>query len=189
MTRRRFLGLTLTALPALSQPTELRLPFEVDQAFAPSGWMGDGKDGTRYVSFNPAFRGRPRPGDSDGLTTRISYTPGPQRWAGIYWQYPDSNWGDRPGRKVIGAKRISFWAAGETGREVVEFKAGGIRGKYSDSFEVSIGKVSLNQQWRHYTINLAGVNMSTVIGAFCIVFAADPLLPTSIVHLDAIRYE
>jgi hypothetical protein len=189
--RRDVLKLILAtpALNLLSQVAELQAPFEVSDKFAPSGWMGDGKEGTRYLDLNTVFRGRPRPQDTDGLTTRISYSAGPQRWAGIYWQYPDSNWGDMPGRRVRGATKISFWAAGDTGREIAEFKAGGIKGKYSDSFEVTLGKISLSQQWKHYSIGLVNVDTASVIGAFCIVLVADPLLPRTVVHLDGVRYE
>jgi hypothetical protein len=177
------------AFTASSQTIDLNAPFDVDQKFVPSGWMGDGREGEKYLSYNSVFRGRPRPGNTNGLTTRIAYTAGPQRWAGIYWQFPESNWGERSGRRISGAKRIVFWAAGETGREVVEFKAGGIRGRYSDSFEKSLGKVSLSQRWKQYSMPLAGLDTSAVIGAFCVIFSADPLLRVSVIHVDAIRYE
>ena len=105
-------------IPSLiAQESIVQSPFDLDKYFLPSGWMGDGTQGERYLSLNLVFRGRPRPKDVDGLTTRIAYSTGPLRWAGIYWQYPESNWGAQPGRRVIGAKRISFWAAGETGRD------------------------------------------------------------------------
>jgi len=151
--------------------------------------MGDGKQGTKYLSLNSIFRGHARPQDTDGLCIRLQYYRGPEGWAAIYWQYPDGNWGEQAGRRITGATRVSFWASGETGREVVEFKAGGIRGKYRDTFEVSLGRITLSQQWKAYTIDLKGADTSSVIGAFCVVLVSDPLSPKAIIYLDDIRYE
>ena len=51
---------------------------------------------------------------------------GQKGWAGIYWQHPDKNWGDEIGLNLVGAKKISFYAKGERGGEIVEFISGGI---------------------------------------------------------------
>jgi hypothetical protein len=57
----------------------------------------------------------------DTIETRIEYKQGPEKgWAGLYWQHPDNNWGDEPGVDLTGAKRISFYARGERGGEIVE---------------------------------------------------------------------
>lgn len=173
-------------------PTTISAPFIVPVYFYPSGWMGDGEHGKRYINLDTAFRGRPRPDDNDGVCNKISYQPGPTGWAGIFWQYPDSNWGDQPGRRIRGAKRIVFWATGERGGEVVEFKAGGIRDsrkRYQDSFEVSIGRVTLTNEWRRYEIPLVGQDLSNVIGAFAWVATGSANPNGLIFYLDDIRYE
>jgi len=146
------------------------LPFDLETQFVPSNWMGDGEGGTQYLSLKHIST------DVNGnekVVTRLEYRPGPKGWAGIYWAYPDSNWGDEPGKSLIGASKITFLARGENGGEIVEFKAGGIRGRpYQDTFEVSIGKIKLSSAWQEYSINLSSQDLSNVIGAFAWIVAA-----------------
>jgi len=140
----------------LASKSSLSFPVNVDKHFHPSGWMGDGEHGTTYITF---LR-------SDSFI-KISYKFGPKGWAGICWQYPHNNWGDHAGHNLISAKRVRFLAKGEKGNEIVEFKAGGIRGKkYEDSFEKSLEKVQLSVEWTRYEINLTDQDLSNVIGAF-----------------------
>lgn len=138
---------------------EIPFPVNIDLYFYPSGWMGDGE----YITFTRTDE-----------HIKITYAPGPKGWAGIYWQYPDSNWGERPGRNLIGAKRLVFWAKGEIGNEIIEFKTGGIRDKkYEDSFEKSLGRIKLTQGWEQYEIDLDGQDLSSVIGGFAWIASKD----------------
>jgi len=145
------------------------LPFDLTTQFFPSGWMGDGSSDSGYISM------RRVPSVIDGedvVATRIEYRQGPEGWAGVYWQYPDKNWGEEPGRSLFGARAISFFARGEEGGEIVEFKSGGITGSpHADSYGRSLGPVTLFQDWRHYTIDLSKEDLSSVIGAFAWVAA------------------
>lgn len=141
----------------------LPLPVNVDVYFFPSGWMGDGEYGEGYITFTRSME-----------HIKITYTPGPRGWAGIYWQFPDGNWGTQAGRNLTGAQRLTFWAKGETGTEIVEFKTGGIRGqKYEDSFEKSLGRIKLSQSWEQYEIDLTDQDLSSVIGAFAWIASKD----------------
>ncbi|MEE9390612.1 MAG: hypothetical protein V3U91_05150, partial [Candidatus Aminicenantaceae bacterium] len=142
---------------------------DIQNIFTASGWMGDGEYGRKYIEFEGAYKTDPH---SQPTCIRIKYTFGPKRWAGIYWQNKPDNWGDRPGNNYSkkGLKKITFWAKGETGKEVVEFKAGDIYNKnltYHDSFSETIGRVILPKVWKKYTINLEGADLSSVIGGFC----------------------
>jgi hypothetical protein len=151
----------ISAKAAKSQKEQL--PFALDSKFYPSGWMGDGEFGQEFIQL------RRRPATIEGQeTTAISiiYRKGPKGWAGIYWQYPDGNWGDKPGRNLLGARAITFLAKGARGGEIVEFKSGGIRGQYRDSYEVSLDKVVLKKDWTRYSIDLSKSDLSSVIGAF-----------------------
>jgi len=148
----------------------VQLPFALDSRFSASGWFADG-EAPNHVTYKRV------PEDVNGqqkIVTIISYHPGPQGFAGIYWQYPANNWGQYPGLNLSGAHAITFFAKGEHGGEIVEFKSGGISGKrYKDSYQaVSTGPVILNQQWTPYKINLSGSNLSNVIGAFVWVVSA-----------------
>jgi hypothetical protein len=66
---------------------------------------------------------------------------------------------------------LTFWVKGETGGEEAEFKVGGIDGnaRYPDSIQpsVSTGIITLTSDWKQYTINLSGQDLSHVIGGFC----------------------
>ncbi len=145
------------------------LPFNLDTQFVPSGWMGDGEQGLSHLSVNNVMV---NVNGTDKVAAQIEYRPGDKKWAGIYWLYPDKNWGDKPGKSLVGAGKITFWAKGEKGGEIVEFKSGGIRGKYSDTLEVSSGKIALSSTWQEYTLDLASQDLSNVIGAFAWIAAA-----------------
>jgi hypothetical protein len=163
-----------TSVPAVapqdsqSGPPQSPYPASVESLFYPSGWMGDGRQGSRYVTLShvsDTVAGK-------GLVaTRIEYRPGPDGWAGIFWQYPDGNWGDLPGRSLVGAREVGLLVRGEAGGEIVEFKSGGIRGKNRDTFERSSGKVVLTQQWQPVRIGLDGADLRAVIGILAYVVA------------------
>lgn len=138
--------------------------------FIPSGWMGDGADvhARDHVTWNSGWltncHGEPP-------CVKVTYTAGRQGWAGIYLQSQNSNWGQFPGRDLSGFRRLSFWARADsaTAPTAVEFKAGGIydpRRPYRDSFEISLGSVVLTPVWRRFSIDLAGANLTSVIGGF-----------------------
>lgn len=175
-----------------AKPLPLRAPVDVSSYFFPSGWMGNfqGDNGKKLLDVNSAYKGKPRQSNSNGMCIKVTYKG--TTWAGVYWQYPDHNWGDKPGRTVTGANRLTFWAAGEQGGEVVEFKAGGsgTGSQYRDTFEVTSGQTSLNREWRSFEINLATQDLSNVIGAFaCIVRGDASKNGTVTIYIDQIRLE
>ena len=177
------------------KPITLNAPFLVASYFYPSGWMGDGEssEGKKFIQVNTDFTDCNRPDNADGLCIQIKYRPNPEGrgFAGIYWQYPDKNWGGQVGRRITGAQRIVFWSRGENGGEVVEFKAGGINGremKYQDSFEVA-QRLRLKREWSRYEIPLAKQDLSNVIGAFAWAAARDANPNGLTFYLDDIRYE
>ncbi|MCK4734028.1 MAG: right-handed parallel beta-helix repeat-containing protein [Methanophagales archaeon] len=129
------------------------------------------------------------------------YTDAQQNWAGIYWQDPENNWGNcsAGGYNLTGATNLSFWAKGANGTEKMEFKIGGIGwdpktdqqiALYPDSLHpaVSTGIINLTTEWKQYTIDLTGRNLSRVIGGFCWV-TNTTLNPNGCTfYLDDIRY-
>src|SRR6266404_2661022 len=65
---------------------------------------------------------------------------------------PPSCW---PAKQIQSASKVIFWAAGQKGGEIVEFKAGGVTGKTcQDSFEASTGQIALTKEWKRYEIPL-----------------------------------
>jgi len=148
---------------------------DIQSIFTPSGWMGDGEYGRKYIEFSGADKTNPY---SPPTSIKVSYQFGPARWAGIYWQNKPDNWGDKPGNNYAGKgfSKILFWARGETGNEVVEFKFGDIDNplkKYRDSFGVTLGRVRLSNTWQQYQMDLTNADLSSVIGGFCWVASAD----------------
>jgi exo-beta-1,3-glucanase (GH17 family) len=165
--------------------------------YFPTGWMGDGAVPGR-MSLTECWTNNPHSGQT---AIRIAYTTVISGWAGIYWQHPENNWGDRPGGfDLRQSNKLTFWAKGEKGGEKIRFFVGGIGTKndlYPDSLrpEVSTGYIKLENTWQKYTINLKGQDLSHVVGGFgwatdrCaspsgvtfylddIVFEYDPALP------------
>lgn len=156
--------------------------------FIPSGWMGDYADLTLDNGWSDnAYSG--------GTCIKITYSnraSSGARWAGIYWQNPANNWGskERAGIDLRGVSRLTFWAKGDKGGErIEEFKIGGITGAYPDSDTAGIGPVVLTPEWKQYTIDLKGKNLSHIIGGFAWAANLDGNPRGCTFYLDEIRYE
>ncbi len=139
--------------------------------FYPSGWMGKPDpwiDDRLTVADVTSTR------NSGNTSLRISWKPATRNaWAGIYWLYPQSSsevergsdeldWKEYPGRDLSGATKLTFWARGEWGGEIAEFKFGGIRAQVS-----VLGPVVLEREWRRYEIPITGGDLTRVVGGFC----------------------
>ena len=169
---------------------------EGDMPYIPSGWMGDydGIDRDECWSKHP-HRGK--------TCIKITYTG--NDWAGIVWQDPPNDWGEQPGGyNLSGARRLTFWARGERGGEVVEFKMGILKPgpkttragqnatvgtdmvKYPDS-DGAERKVTLSQQWKKYSIFLGGRDLRCIKSGF--VWALKGFGGPTTFYLDDIRYE
>jgi hypothetical protein len=158
-----------------------------DNHFFPSGWMGDYGD----IRYDDGAKDNP---DWGTTSIKITYTADSKQgagWAGIYWQSPANNWGDKPGSYDLqGYKKLSFWARGEKGGEkIAEFKMGGITGEYSDSAAVTSGPVTLTRTWKKYSIDLAGKDLSRVVGGFGWSAKKDDTPDGMVFYLHNIRYE
>lgn len=135
-----------------------------DNHYAPSGWMGDWGD----LKVNVSDFENPHSG---ATAIRIDYsgkkTQG-ANWAGIYWQNPPNNWGSRPGGyDLTGAKKLTFWARGAKGGEVLhEVRIGGISGEYPDSDVAGFGPVKLTTEWQKFEVDLADKDLSSISGGF-----------------------
>jgi len=131
--------------------------------FVPSGWMGD----YGAIMVNQAYKDDPHSGNT---CIEITYTGEPTQgsgWGGIFWQNPENNWGLKDGGyNLSAAKKLTLWARGEIGGEKVEFKIGGVTGKYPDSDTIGIGPIALTPEWKQYEIGLDGVDMSYISGGF-----------------------
>lgn len=140
------------------------LPRPISADFVPSGWMGDAEEGEQHLEMTQTTVTI----DGDGkVATCFAYTRGDKGWAGVYWLHPENNWGDHPGISLAGAEEIAFFARGKGGGEIVEFIAGGVSGgRHEDSFRATVGQVPLPSEWKAYSIDLTGQDLSSVIGGF-----------------------
>jgi hypothetical protein len=134
--------------------------------YAASGFMPDGQ----CVSIDDAWRD-----DCNGNESCIKAVFDRDcsalgiGWAGVYWLYPANNWGDdKDGHNLTGAKKLTFWARGQKGGEVVTFKMGGVGmgHQYPDSDGASSDPITLTKEWKKYSIDLTGKDLSRISGGF-----------------------
>ena len=161
----------------------------VDGSFFPSGWMGDYND----LTIDDACPENPHSSDTCIKITYSAKKTLDLGWAGIYWQYPDKNFGEFPGYDWTGKNisKLTFWAKGSA---VVIFKVGGIYDKgqpYHDSISapISTGSIILEKSWKQYTIDLRSRDLSSVIGGFCFAVNYKDNAKGCTFYLDDIQYE
>jgi hypothetical protein len=190
---------TLTCTIPAAEPPPRPLPLTVDSYFAPSGWAGDAANGGLVM---PACD-RDRDPAAVGSCHLFEYTPipaatpGSASWAGVFFQYPVSNWGGQTGLPIEpGAQRVSFLAAGAAGGEIVTFRAGGIgdpvAGTCADEFDRAI-TVRLTEDFERYEIDISDVQYTRVISAFSwkiskVLFTGETPQPISF-YLDDLIWE
>ncbi len=175
------------------------LPFPVDSAFSAGGFMGDGET-AGPLKIVPSQEGDStdcngmRPSTTAvGICHMITYVPpdpAVKGWAGIYWQYPDGNWGNIPGYNIpVGATRVTFQAKGSKGGEKIKFFVGGIVGSAnSDTVNANV-VVTLTDAWAPYTISLTGQSYTQVLGGFGWSMGADDAKASSgVFYIDDIQW-
>lgn len=149
--------------------------------YIPSGYMGD----TAAIKMDEKSTIQPHAG---GHCLRVLFE-NPAGWGGVAWQDPANDWGDKPGGyDLTGAKTLSFWARGDKGGERVKVGYGLIGpdkpfpDTARDEREVTLGK-----DWKRYTFDLAGKDLSRIKTGFFWVVAGQGAPVTF--YLDDIRYE
>jgi hypothetical protein len=162
------------------------IPQPLSNLFYPDGFMGDVKD--IQLELNSTVN--PYSGSS---CIQIKYNPrGSQKWAGIYWLYPNFNWGNQPqGRNLTGAKSLVFMARGNKSGEIAEFKVGGVSERYTESLypAESIGVVTLTSDWKEYSIDLSNKDLSNVFGGFCWVTNTNQNPNGCTIYIDNISFK
>ncbi len=165
------------------------LPFTIygahgtaNDPFVPAGWMGN----TKAVRMDDACRTSPHHGNT---CLRFEYQDASD-WAGVAWQDAPGDFGDKPGGwNLTGAKKLAFWARGESGDEVVSFKFGilGSGKQYPDSGSGELADVKLSKEWREYAIDLDGKDLRCIKTGFVWSLAGQGHPVTF--YLDDIRFE
>jgi hypothetical protein len=151
-------------------------------AYIPAGWMG----GVKALKLNERCEEKPHGGKT---CIRVDYQA-KDGWAGVVWQSPAGDWGDKPGGwDLTGAKKLTFWARGEKGGEVVSFEFGLLNSDktFHDTAKGKADKVKLTTDWQQFSIDLAGKDLTRIKTgfAFTVVGAVAPIT----FYLDDVQYE
>ena len=185
--------------PSLAQEAPTDKPFKpfviygdkaTSNRFTPSGYMPNGE----CIAMNDGWVENCQDGKSCiKATYDITCSAKSRQWAGVYWLNPADNWGDRKGGyNLTGATKLVFWARGENGGEVIaEFKTGGVgvSREYPDSDTAGIGPVILTKEWREYSIDLRGKDLSYISGGFAWVANVENNPTSCTFFLDDIHFE
>ena len=125
-----------------------------------SGYMGN----TGAMKVDDKCSEKPHSGET---CMKIEYSAN-GNWAGIFWQSPANDWGDKPGGANLSkAATLVFWARGEKGGEKVSFFMGGIKNKaFSDTANRKLENVVLKKSWTRYRIPLDGEDLSQIKTGF-----------------------
>ncbi|MDD5236784.1 MAG: hypothetical protein PHU91_03895, partial [Candidatus Omnitrophica bacterium] len=158
-----------------------------DNHYIPSGWIGDYGDVRMDDQSNVSAH-------SGATCIEFTYTAKKtqgQGWAGVQWQNPPNNWGNKKGGYDLkDMTKLTFWARGAKGGEKIQkFAVGGIKGAYPDSAEVEIGPIELTDTWKEYTINLAGKDLNYISGGFSWVATSDMNPEGATFYVDDIKFE
>ena len=157
--------------------------------FIPAGWMGDFGD----LKMNTRYYNNEKKEDTCIKIIYSAAKTNQEGWAGIYWQMPANNWGDkRGGYDLSGYSKLVFKVRGSVGKEYIDkFLVGGITGKTEDgdSDEVYTDAVELTTEWKEITLDLKGRDMSHIIGGFGFAINSDYNEKGASFYIDEIRFE
>lgn len=152
-----------------------------NELFKPTGWMGN----TSALTFDPHCEQDPHSGKS---CAEVTFS-GLSSWAGIVWQYPAGDWGDKPDSvSLTGAKTLSFWMKGAQGGEKVKVEMGILKKdkRYFDTASRSV-ELELDKEWRRHAIDLTGLDLSRIKTGFVLVVEGRGA-PVHF-YIDDVRYE
>ncbi len=150
--------------------------------YIPAGYMGN----AGAIKMEAGSTDNPHSG---ATCLKVEYSA-KDNWGGVVWQSPANDWGDLPGGyDLSGAKKLTFWARGAKGGEVVSFSFGslGKDKKYFDTASNQIKDVRLTDEWNQYNIYVKGQDLSRIKTSFVWVIAGQGQPITF--YLDDIRYE
>jgi hypothetical protein len=119
---------------------------------------------------------------------RIRYA-GRFGWAGIAWQDPPNNWGERDGgHDLRGATALELWACGEYGGERVSFGVGLLEQDraFPDSGIAKVDGIVLTREWQRYRVPLRGLDLAHLRTGFVVTLTGRETPVT--IYLDSIRF-
>lgn len=157
--------------------------------YIPSGWMGDFGD----IKMNQGWKEKVGKGQ-----TCIQFKYSAERkqqagWAGVYWQSPANNWGEKEGGfDLSGFKTLKFMARGEKGGEYLDkVMVGGIvgQGAPGDSDSNDTGAIELTKDWKEYDLDISKLDLSGIIGGFGFAMNSEMNPNGMTFYFDEVRFE
>lgn len=155
------------AAPKRALPAE-EVPFGLYGDGVPARWYASGYMGNHTkLSVEERSTEAPHTGET---CLKVTYRDG-GNWAGVMWQSPANDWGEKAGGfNVSKANTLVFWARGAKGGEKVKFYVGGLdKAKYPDSGHGEL-EVVLKPEWVRYRIALDGEDLSCIKTGFAFTF-------------------
>ncbi|MDD5065796.1 MAG: hypothetical protein PHF84_01990 [bacterium] len=151
-----------------------------------SGWMGD----LRNLKIDKFCTKNPNSGKS---SMRVSYqviTKTENKAVGVYMQQsPISDLVTlKGGYDMTRATSISFYARGENGNEVIEFKMVKAREQNLLSSSKASRKITLSKEWRKYELDLRNLEYKDISGGLGFVIHTEDNREGAIFYLDDIAY-
>lgn len=181
------MALTLYLLAGLFEASAETIVYdEIPLTYSWSGLVGsDG--GTDSLMVEPFSREDPKNGD---ICAMVSYDSSAEEWAGLFIQ-ATGDWRRGPGigLDLTGAETLSFWSRGNRGGEVVTFGYG-YEPDRSGTADTAHGSqsVSLENDWRQFTMNLKGKDLSHISGLFSLRLNKEDNPEGATIYIDDIRY-
>ncbi len=182
---------------ANAQSVSVKCPLYVYQNFGSelNRFEASQRVGDNYtdLSFNENYQSDPV--DPERLSfVQIVYTPSQFQYSvGVRW------WKDRAevsrlsltGFDISCAKRLTFWAKGKKGTEVVQIRIGGVTNNPRDSLQppVSTGFMRLTKNWQQYTIDLTNKDLTKVFVGFAVEITKEHNPKGAVVFFDEIKFE
>lgn len=169
--------------PVVDVPFRVYADEGYKETFSPTGRMGNKND----LQFDTGWNLEPH----SGTTCIYVRYADEEDWVTVAWQHPGNNWGEVAGGfDLSNAKRLTFWAKGESGSERVEFMVGMEQAPSAvsrDSLRTTTGIVRLKKEWKKYDIPLEDLDRTRLITGF--LFRVEGQGKPVVFCLDDIQFE
>ena len=108
----------------------------------------------------------------------INYSKGNEGYGTLIWRYPSDNTGEKNGRDLSGANKLTFWAKSDRKIRVQFFI-----GKFLNDTAYIIQEYNLTPEWQQYDIDMSGKDLTNIRGGF-----ATTLDESGTIYLNDIKY-
>jgi hypothetical protein len=169
--------------PVVDVPFVIYADEGIKETYSATGRMGNKSD----LQFDQGWDMDPHSG-----TTCIYVRYGDEEdWVTVAWQNPGHNWGEvAGGYDLTKARRLTFWAKGESGSERVEFMVGMEQPQSAvsrDTLRATTGIIRLKKDWKKYDIPLEDLDRTRLITGF--LFRIEGQGKPVVFCLDDIQFE